>query len=303
MSIAWGSLVLLIILLPGVLFFVGQYFPEQFTRETVERSPLGQLAGTLLVAFLVHGLLCGILQSFCGREFPCIDLAALLLTISPAPGNSRIYQEVADGITANRWWILLYVSLTCAMGLGAGWLTGCLVSSGRLRFLAQHTWIYDLSIGQKDSFTVAYVMTHVKHEERVLLYRGFLKAFGLQQDGRFSYIVLTDAVRYYMHLDPATPRTTDKTAWRLIGETSNRRGSPVPDQQTAGRTRDRSYFVIEGEDIANAVFDRYAGDYDISYSDLLDLLSRQRQRMESRLAGIGESPAGSSATAPVPKPD
>lgn len=56
MSIAWGSLVLLVVLLPGVLFFVGIYWPEQFTRESEPRSPLGQLAGALLVAFVVHGL-------------------------------------------------------------------------------------------------------------------------------------------------------------------------------------------------------------------------------------------------------
>ena len=66
MSIAWGSLVLLVVLLPGVLFFVGIYWPEQFTRETEVRSPLGQLAGALLVAFLVHGIAYGVLSSLCG---------------------------------------------------------------------------------------------------------------------------------------------------------------------------------------------------------------------------------------------
>ena len=61
----------------------------------------------------------------------------------------------------------------------------------QINALARHTWIYDLKVGEKRSVTVAYVMTNITHEGRVLMYRGFLKAFGLQQDGRFSYLVLT----------------------------------------------------------------------------------------------------------------
>ena len=38
MSIAWSGIVLLVLLLPGFLFFVGLYFPEKVTRE---REALG----------------------------------------------------------------------------------------------------------------------------------------------------------------------------------------------------------------------------------------------------------------------
>ena len=57
MSIAWGSLVLLVVLLPGVLFFVGLHIPEKFTRDAVEQSALGQLAAVLCVSLFAHGAL------------------------------------------------------------------------------------------------------------------------------------------------------------------------------------------------------------------------------------------------------
>ena len=57
MSLAWSSLVILLLLLPGVLFFVGLYIPEQFTRETTERSPIGYVAGVMGISFVVHGIL------------------------------------------------------------------------------------------------------------------------------------------------------------------------------------------------------------------------------------------------------
>jgi len=189
-SIAWGSLVLLILLLPGVLFFLGVYWPEQFTRDAESRSPLGQLAGALLVAFLVHGLLYALLSGVCGGWLPCISVDGLLATL----GADSARSHGIDGMVRQfRWWIFAYVAFTCGAGVAFGALYGWLVSSRRIRGFSRHRWVYDLSV---DGLTYAYVLTNVRQEELVLLYRGFLRAFGLQQDGRFSYIVLTDVTPF-----------------------------------------------------------------------------------------------------------
>jgi hypothetical protein len=54
-SLAWTTIVFLILPLPGFLFFVGLYFHERISRDVAPGSPLGQLAGAVLTAFVIHG--------------------------------------------------------------------------------------------------------------------------------------------------------------------------------------------------------------------------------------------------------
>ena len=286
MSIAWGSLVLLLLLLPGVLFFVGLYIPEQFTRETTERSPLGQLAAILLVSFTVHGGLFLFQPALCGGGFPCIDLRVVIETLSAERPDGSAARRLAANLASHWGWIFSYVLGTATLGVIAGWCTGRLVVKGRLRGLTQHTWVYDLSVG--DNFTIAYVMTHVKHDNRVLMYQGFLKGFGLQRDGRFSYIVLTDVVRGYMHLGEDCPVTSETTSWRKIGQTPTSVG-PLSSTRTNAR-RERSYFVIEGEDIGNVVFDRLVFDFNVKLEDLANLIDEVRRQLAAEMKPSREMP-------------
>jgi hypothetical protein len=256
MSIAWGSLALLIVLLPGVLFYVGINWPEQFTREAEQRTPLEQLAGALLVAFLVHGLAYSILSGFCGTWLPCISVAALLNVVNVDPKQQDVVLATERMLQRFRWWILLYVLVTASAGLLLGAFYGWMISRRWLRRLSRHPWIYDLSV---DGLTYAYVLTHVSHDDRILMYKGFLRAFGLQQDGRFSYIVLRDVTRLYMSLEKAAPLVTGAAGERVIGGTGGQSVSD-PSERARHKRRVLSYFVIEGEDVANAVFDRLAVD-------------------------------------------
>lgn len=253
MSIAWGSLVLLFVLLPGVLFFVGLYMPEKFTRDAVERSALGQLAAVLFVSLCVHGTFYWISPWICGSWIPCMDLegfvAALLVDRAPAQTAHNVVLGIADF----RGWILLYLLLTAASGTGLGYLVGFLVVRGRLRFLTQHRWVYKLSVG--DQLTTAWIMTHIRQDDRVVVYRGFLSALHLKRDGTFSYVVLTHVSKLYLVLEGAAPITTPMTSWRMVGD-SLRSVEGSPEIAPPRRLRE-SLLVIEGEDIANIVFDRY----------------------------------------------
>ena len=147
MSIAWSGVVLLVLLLPGFLFFVGLYFPEKFTREVVERSPLAQLAGTVLIAFLVHGALFLFNRLACGGLLPCIDLGEVLGVISLDGAKSPdAVRMVARALSDDPGWIFGYMLVASAMGTGLGWFTGMQVVLGPFRFLAQHRWVYDLPL-------------------------------------------------------------------------------------------------------------------------------------------------------------
>ena len=134
---------------------------------------------------------------------------------------------------------------------GGPTLYGWLVSSSRIRGFSRHHWIYDLTV---DGLTYAYVLTHVRQEERVLLYRGFLRAFGLLQDGRFSYIVLSDVTRSYLRLSTSGSETEGMGLTKVIGSSAVG-GAVVTPVDVSPRKRLKSLFVIEGQDIANAVFD------------------------------------------------
>lgn len=276
MSIAWGSLVLLILLLPGFLFFVGLTLPEQFARETAERSALGQLAAVLLVAFFIHGGMYVLLGFTCGGRIPCIRIEYLLLSLT-LENHPTAISTLAALLREYATWIFSYVLATCGLGVLSGYITGKLAIKGWLRGLTQHTWIYDLSVS--DNFTIAYVLTHVRHEDHILMYQGFLKAFGLQRDGRFSYVVLTDVMRGYMYMMSQKPSTSPKDAWQPIGAS----GVMIPGLGAAEKTyrrKDRSYLVIEGEDIANIVFDRLEFDYESAANDFEALIQRVMSERE-----------------------
>jgi len=244
-----GSLVLLIVLLPGVLFFVGVYLPEEFTRDSEERSPLGQLAAALLVSFVVHGVAYALLAGDSNKWLPAIDLEIFLRTVALETTDMT---RVATAMHQMRWWILLYVIATSAVGVLLGNAYGRLAVGRLSAQLARHPWVFDLST---KGLTFAHVLTNVRQGERVLLYKGFLKAFGLQRNGQLSYVVLRDVRRLYLVLGSDAVSTSDSPHQRDIGRSAS---SSIVDPLDGGtkRQRSHSYLLIEGEDIANIVFDR-----------------------------------------------
>src|SRR5688500_2572058 len=99
MSIAWATVVIVVLLLPGFAFFWGFYAPNQVTREVSPASPLAQLAGVVVISFFAHAFAYLIInRGLCGAgpdSFltpPCIDfdeLSALIrIDAFTLPGTS-----------------------------------------------------------------------------------------------------------------------------------------------------------------------------------------------------------------------
>jgi hypothetical protein len=260
MSLAWGGLVLLVTLLQGFLFFVGLYFPEEFTRETEQRSPLGQLAGVLLVSLLVHAAMWWAVGWTCGSRIPCISAPAILQAVTleslrTSSAGATALMDVAKNFETFATWIIMYALLTCTLGTAMGWFSGWMVVSGRWRFLSRHPWVYSLRL--QGNLTIAYVMSDVQCDHRVLMYQGFLQSFGLRSDGRFSYVILSDPVRYYMLLESDAPRTTSKNKWLAIGAGEPGTRSLSSKLEVDGAHRISTFLALEGDNIANVVFERF----------------------------------------------
>lgn len=206
-----------------------------------------------------------------------MDVRGVLTALTLEQEQAAI-PSVAENVHRFRWWIFAYLMLTSGAGVAAGFATGRLVVNGKLRGLTQHGWVYDLTVA--DNLTVAYVVTHIREGDRVLMYQGFLRGFALQRDGRFSYVVLTDVLRGYLRLGER-PVTRSHDELRPIGASGLAMRSHAGQKARYSR-RERSYFVIEGEDIANAVFDRLEFDLKAaSPAEFHKIVERERARLES----------------------
>jgi hypothetical protein len=249
-SVAWATVALLVFLLPGFVFLSGLTFPERFTRETAPSSPLAQLAIVVSIAFFVHAAAFVALGAACRGALPCPRTDYLLATFQ-LQGSERIpLAELGRNYEHFGGWILAYVLWVVAASFLLGLATGHAVVADRfgLGRLARHAWVYNLAVGsEEDGYTIAYVLTRLRQEERVVLYKGVLHAFGLGHDGRFQYLVLYQPERFYLQL-------------RTDGPTIAERAYSVstPDREMPAEWEDASYFVINGEEMVNTFFKRYS---------------------------------------------
>ncbi|HEY0018915.1 MAG TPA: hypothetical protein VGC13_21625 [Longimicrobium sp.] len=281
MSLAWGTISVLVLLLPGFVFFATVYLPGRFSREASPLNPIGQAATAVLVSLFVHGILLLLLpKRSCSGLIGCADLGAVLALLQVTPSRPEALPDLGEQITDSLPQILAYFFTACALGGGIGWVWGWIFVRTRLRGLAQHGWVAGLAKG-KQAWTFVHVVSGVSVGDFVLLYRGRLEDFGLLANGRFSYIVLTEASRSYMHFRHA-PRSASVRDHEL--------GVGGFGMDGDDRLLD-SYLVIEGEDIQNAVFERYE----------VVLSQRGEAKLDAALERLGDVPPAL-APAQVPQP-
>lgn len=250
MTVAWGTIVALILLLPGFMAFTGLYSSEQFSRDTTPKSRIAQLAVIVLIAFLVHSTLIIALKvaAACGATWCDVSVrSALQVLIGPdkTPGGATS-SRIAANLDQHAELIVVYVIASVGMGLGGGWLLGRTMQ-GPLKALLQHKWVYDIAPprGKKTGFApFAYVLTSISAESRFLCYSGPVLDFSLDRDGNFSYLVLLGASRSYLQLEDEVSKTSRGVG---IGHTS---------QPNQSHDQDRLY--LTGDSILNVVFETFS---------------------------------------------
>jgi hypothetical protein len=252
-AIAWTTIAGLVLLLPGFLFFLGLAIPEKFSRETGPQSVIGQLASVILVSLAVH---CGLIltaevASALLPMLPEVDLELVLGALNGGGMGEIPARKIAANLEQHFAWVASYLFAAAILGLLAGWFASSQAirwRHGWLGFPLRHRWTYDLV---QEPTTVAYVLTKMGLEGRYLIYRGLIAHFGLRPEGRFSYIALKQARRMTRRLIASEPVASQ-------GHDPTPQDRRVLDPADDLADPEVNLLHIDGEEIANVVFERYS---------------------------------------------
>lgn len=217
-SLAWSSLALLVLLLPGFAALIGLYAPERFARDVTPRNPLAALSAIVLAALVSHLFLSAAVRLHPGPWV--VDWPAIVDAVQMAPRGAWETTSAAEraGLRIEQQfaWITAYVGASCLAGFFIGRALGAAVLRGWFHSIAvQHSWVYPLQPGIGGVMTYSHVLTNIGHSDKVMLYRGRLKHFALAANGTFDYVVLAATGQRLLRLDEDIPRLGDI---REIGE-------------------------------------------------------------------------------------
>jgi hypothetical protein len=235
MSLAWTPLAILVLLLPGVFFFIGLATSERLPREIIRSSVISEVAMAVVIAVAIHTISIILMSAFGFRLNVFVLPFAKYSTLQPADAIKAATDRLLP--------FVVYLGATTAVGFGLGCLAAFGVVSGWLRFLATHQWIYDIiNANREGRFVTAFVMTTLVENNRVLMYRGRVHEFFLKNDGTLAYIVLRNCSRYHMTFEGNVLETSRQL--ELFGRNQARRSAGVWDR-----------LFIDGGNIANVLFD------------------------------------------------
>lgn len=247
MALAWSTVALLVLLLPGFAFLAGLTLPEQFSRESAPKNPLGQLAIIVFIALVVHGVVYAFLTGCSTGAARCIRTDYVLATFQLAGADKIPLAKLAENIREYRGAILAYLLSVTVLGTVGGWATGLAIVHNILGFrrLTSHRWVLELNPApRKQSWAFAHVVSDLEHEGTFVVYQGLLADFALGPDGRFGYLVLRQ---------PARRALVAKEGWTTTAAEAIQPTLSGYNVAPGGR----QFLVIEGENIKNFYFGRY----------------------------------------------
>jgi len=159
MSLAWAPVAIILLLLPGIFFFIGLASYKRLSREIIRSSVVSEVAMATVIAIGIHFVSVSVLSATGFRLSQFILPFAEYGSIPAATLIPQISERLTPAV--------LYVAVTTAIGFGLGWLLATGVVSGRFRRLAHHNWIYDIiDVDRRGGIVTAYVMTNIVEGKR-----------------------------------------------------------------------------------------------------------------------------------------
>src|ERR1700674_3107532 len=257
MTLVWTAAIVILLLLPGVFFFIGLWSRERHSKEIVRAGAIGEVRAAIFIAIMLHGSWWFL--HWAVTKFSLADNIAPFWVTGVTPGPHRLTGYIRE--------LALYTVILALLGWLAGLIVAGSVVSGTLRRIATHKWVYDvlkqseIDHEKKLGPIRAYVMTKVQENNRVLMYGGEFGEFFLDSEGCFSYIVLKNCFRFYMIMEGDLPITSDKLP--LLAK----------DQS---QTSTWNFLMIHGENINNILFDRIP--YQATEEDTRELIEAVEKR-------------------------
>jgi len=212
MTLAWTTFVVILLLLPGLAFFIGFWSQERYSREIVKSTAVGELGMAAFVALVIHA--CAIAPLHAIFKFNFFTYFA--------PIEQAFEQNARGSILGSSEYIIDavvdYTIAICVISFLVGLGVARFAMFGFLRkYFAAHGWAYDL-IREKNragGLVTTYVLTNIVEQKTALMYVGELEDFFLEASGSFSYIVLKNCSRFYLQLDRAVPQAAQQGTWPL----------------------------------------------------------------------------------------
>lgn len=230
MTVAWTTILIIAFLLPGLAFFVGYWYGERYAREPVKSSAVGEVGMAVFMAILIHLVM---LKWILHVELT--EYFGPLLEQYATPSKVVTAAQLAD----RAWRTLEYIVIVSVIGFVLGSITAYLVRIGCIAPLVVHKWAHDILRQKVKGKVLAFVMTNMVENNRVMMYAGELEEFYLNENGTFTYVVLKNCSRYFMNVEGSIPTTASR----------------VPLFKNTNTKRPWEHLMIAGENIANVLFD------------------------------------------------
>jgi NADH:ubiquinone oxidoreductase subunit 5 (subunit L)/multisubunit Na+/H+ antiporter MnhA subunit len=237
MSIAWTTVLIIALLLPGVFALIGYSTQERVSREVLKSSAVGEVALAFVIAILIHLLLWFLLFLF------GFDLAAF---IRPLANYDKLPHWLVVNLVIERLAATAsYILGSAVAGFFLGrWIASAVVA-GYLPQIGKHKWIRSVQKAMQDGVVTAYVMTNTVENNKALMYKGVLAEVYIKLDGNLSYLTLQSCSRFFMNFDGVSPTVTEQL--KLFGDAQDQRDERFWD-----------HLFIDGNNVANVLFDQSA---------------------------------------------
>src|SRR4051812_36669211 len=112
MSVAWTTIVIILLLLPGIFFFVGMATYERLSREVIRSSVISEVALAIMVALVLHMLALSALSVICGFQ-----LGQFLIPFLTDQANPMaLAKDLADRALP----LAIYTIITASSGFALG---------------------------------------------------------------------------------------------------------------------------------------------------------------------------------------
>jgi hypothetical protein len=291
-NLAWGTVLLILLVLPGFAFVFSFYTNSRSSRDATPKSASAELAVVVALAFAFHfivALLLAILNAL-------FALVLWLAHVHDSPGMfgglilgvkgiRECEPDIApcDPITlflAHPWAFLTvggYLLATILVGYFLGyWLITRIETKWmkRLRFL--HGWAGDFFVAKERHLIKATALTDISHNGLIVAYTGWLDDLHLNRERNIENLVLVSASKLVFDLSKEGLTELDGT---------NAAVAPL------ARSRiDEPLLFIDGKRLRNLTFEKRALEIEPSAADVQELADAERARGLDSADGSAPTP-------------